>query len=177
MKAAGLNPILAAGQGGASTPSGSMAQQEGFADAGNNAISAISSASQIKNVNQNTQKLEAETRGANANAYIAEAAMAEADNQRTFHQSSYGLASKYTSGDSIQDAKTLALAEIIDRKYQSHLPGNPQRNTQSGAMKILPKITPDKPKHAYPDWKAGSKKNRKSPKPKYRGSRGNYPRK
>lgn len=64
MKAAGLNPMLAYSQGGASTPSGSSAssiQSPKMENPGPAAAAAAQSAAQIQNVNADTTKKEAET--------------------------------------------------------------------------------------------------------------------
>lgn len=71
LKAAGLNPILSAGGGGASTPSGSLYTA---IDAGNTGISAASSALQrtmdIQTARANIDNINADTRNKDANLQI-----------------------------------------------------------------------------------------------------------
>lgn len=54
LRAAGLNPILSAQYGGASTPSGAMAAQEGYDGAVDAALNTRMNKVQTKNVSQNT---------------------------------------------------------------------------------------------------------------------------
>lgn len=63
LKAAGLNPILSATRGGASTPSGSTFTAQPTVTPQNqaNAIAAMATAAQIANINAQTQKTKAET--------------------------------------------------------------------------------------------------------------------
>lgn len=59
LKAAGLNPMLAYSQGGASTPTGSKAEGSQYARAASSATSALATAAQIKNINKDTELKEA----------------------------------------------------------------------------------------------------------------------
>lgn len=61
MAAAGLNPMLAYSQGGASTPSGAMGEAPSQANLGSKAIANYATAAQVKNVEANTQKVNTET--------------------------------------------------------------------------------------------------------------------
>lgn len=63
LKAAGLNPILSATRGGASTPAGSTftAQPKYTPQNTANSIAAMATAAQIANVNAQTEKIKAET--------------------------------------------------------------------------------------------------------------------
>lgn len=80
MKAAGINPILAYSQGGASTPSGAQAQMDStLAGTASSAKDAIRSALEIKNLQAQNDKLKADTelsqaqyRDASASAFMKE---------------------------------------------------------------------------------------------------------
>jgi len=64
MRAAGLNPILAYSQGGASTPSGSVADTSSYADIANTGAKAMNTAmgvANIKNTNADTVKSETQS--------------------------------------------------------------------------------------------------------------------
>lgn len=88
LRAAGLNPILSAGGGGSSSPSGSVAVQKNpeegkaraYADAVKSTISTVATAAQVK-------LLKEQTGVAKANRGIAEAAEYSAKNQKNFEQS------------------------------------------------------------------------------------------
>lgn len=67
MEAAGLNPMLAANMGGASSPSGSTAQmQNEYGGAVSSALDAQRAYAEVKNMQQQNQKLRADTRLSNA---------------------------------------------------------------------------------------------------------------
>lgn len=66
MRTAGLNPILAYKQGGASTPPGAMSKIPDLGAGVSNAIQAATSIAQIANVKASTSKLKSETQGIDA---------------------------------------------------------------------------------------------------------------
>jgi len=79
LKAAGLNPILSAGGGGASTPAGGAAQMGNVIGAGSEkAIGSAIELAQLSKVKAETKNVEANTKVANNNAAISgkEAALA-----------------------------------------------------------------------------------------------------
>lgn len=84
LKAAGLNPILSAGGGGASTPSGSVAAQH------DPITPALSSARSASIVNEQKKLLEAQTAGAAASAKAAELSLVKAKNEADFYASPTG---------------------------------------------------------------------------------------
>lgn len=61
MVKAGLNPMLAYSQGGASTPSGAMGQVPDQSHLGSKSVANYATAAQVKNVTANTAKTQAET--------------------------------------------------------------------------------------------------------------------
>lgn len=63
MKKAGLNPSLAYSQGGASSPSGAMGQAPDQSHIGSRSVANYATAAQVKNVEANTQNLNATTQG------------------------------------------------------------------------------------------------------------------
>lgn len=87
MKAAGINPIMAYSQGGASTPSGASLQMQNSAPdisgAVNSALSAAQAVASIKNVEKQNEILNAEAR-------IKKAEVPEAENQASIAKSSVG---------------------------------------------------------------------------------------
>lgn len=73
MKAAGLNPILAYGKGGASTPSGSVAPVVNSLEAASNSAKGLGLlAAQIENVKADTAVKDAQARGLQKQAIIGE---------------------------------------------------------------------------------------------------------
>lgn len=84
MEAAGLNPILAATQGGASTPTGSAAQgttgapRTGFHEAVSSALKAATLKAQVDNLNAQTKQL-----NSNANLNRANTALAVENTRKT----------------------------------------------------------------------------------------------
>lgn len=60
LKAAGLNPMLAYSQGGASTPQGSKADTPSFGKAAQSVTSALATAAMVKNTNKDTELKEAQ---------------------------------------------------------------------------------------------------------------------
>lgn len=89
LKAAGLNPILSAGGGGASTPSGAAiaaqnpneSLQKGIEGAANSAIAARRLSSDVALIKQNIETAKAQQRSADASAYktMNEGKVAEAN--------------------------------------------------------------------------------------------------
>lgn len=61
MRAAGINPILAGGMGGSSTPGSSAAPQRGLEDAPNTALAARQNAAQVKLMSDQANNVQADT--------------------------------------------------------------------------------------------------------------------
>lgn len=100
MKLAGINPILAVNQGGASTPAGSSAQavtgapqlntMSGVNEAANSAINAIRMREELKNISETNNKIRSETalNQAIAKSTLANTAIAHAKlpREKTYSQ-------------------------------------------------------------------------------------------
>lgn len=110
MQAAGLNPILAYSQGGASTPSGATYQPQ---NAGAAAASAAAVAAQIKNLNAQNKNIEAQNKNIEADTSFKEAQEWQANQAAAKYAFEMGLldAQTATAKEQARSAKVQADAD------------------------------------------------------------------
>jgi len=113
MKAAGINPILAAGQGGASTPSGASGSGSSYTNpmpqGGTNAFKVFEMIQSIKNFQQDMKQKKADTAQTNAQTQLL-------NTQKTVQNA---IARKETANAKMIEAQTPYDIELVEAKKKS----------------------------------------------------------